>query len=80
MDRHGHLALAPEIRERVLKVSASTIDRLLAPTREASRQGRRRSTLNTPLRKSIAVRTFNDWNDPPSTIGSNDIYAAVTYA
>ncbi|HYI92703.1 MAG TPA: hypothetical protein VEX68_04105 [Bryobacteraceae bacterium] len=75
MERHGHLALAPEIRERVLKVSPSTIDRLLTPTREASRQGRRRGTLNTPLRKSIAVRTFNDWNDPPPGFFEMDMVA-----
>jgi hypothetical protein len=30
-----------------------------------SRQGRRRSTINTPLRKSIAIRTFTDGNDSP---------------
>src|SRR4029078_1884737 len=31
-----------------------------------ARQGRRRSGINnTALRKSIAVRTFGDWNDPP---------------
>jgi hypothetical protein len=64
MERHGHLALAPEIRTRVLSVSAATIDRLLAPARDVSRQGRRRTTINTPLRKSIAIRTFADWNDP----------------
>jgi len=75
MERHGHLALAPEIRERVLKVSAATIDRLLAPIREASRRGRRRTTLNTPLRKSIAVRTFNDWNDPPPGFFEMDMVA-----
>src|SRR6185437_12688569 len=33
--------------------------------RAAGNQGRRRSHLNTALRKSIAVRTFNDWNPPP---------------
>ena len=46
-------------------MSAATIDRLLQPVREAGKQGRRRSGISTPLRKSIAVRTFNDWNDPP---------------
>jgi hypothetical protein len=75
MERHGHLALAPEIRERVLKASAATIDRLLASAREASRQGRRRSTINTPLRKSIAVRTFSDWNDPPPGFFEMDMVA-----
>lgn len=75
MERHGHLALAPEIREGVLKVSAATIDRLLASARAASRQGRRRSTINTPLRKSIVVRTFADWNDPPPGFFEMDMVA-----
>jgi hypothetical protein len=75
MERHGHLALAPEVRERVLQVSAATIDRLLAPIREVSRQGRRRSTINTPLRKSIAIRTFADWNDPPPGFFEMDMVA-----
>ena len=65
MERHGHLALAPEVRERVFKASAATIDRLLTPARVAGRQGRRRTTINTPLRRSIAIRTFSDWHDPP---------------
>lgn len=65
MERHGHLALAREVRERVLTASAATIDRLLAPARDAGRQGRRGTTINTPLRRSIAIRTFSDWNDPP---------------
>ena len=37
MERNGQLALAPEVRERVLQASAATIDRLLAPVREVSR-------------------------------------------
>ena len=64
MERHGHLRLDAEVRARVLTMSAATMDRLLKPVREAGKQGRRRSHLNTALRKSIAVRTFNDWNDP----------------
>jgi hypothetical protein len=75
MERHGHLALAPEVRERVLQASAATIDRLLASAREASRQRRRRSTINTPLRKSIAIRTFSDWNDPPPGFFEMDMVA-----
>ena len=37
MERHGYLALVPEVRERVLTASAATIDRLLAPARDAGR-------------------------------------------
>ena len=50
-------------------------DRLLATAREVSRQGRRRTTINTPLRKSIAVRTFTDWNDPPPGFFEMDMVA-----
>jgi hypothetical protein len=40
------------------------MDRLLKTVRETAKQGRRRTMINTPLRKSIAIRTFGDWNDP----------------
>jgi hypothetical protein len=65
MERHGHLSLDAEVRSGLLQMSAASMDRLLKPAREAGQQKRRRSHINTPLRKSIAVRTFNDWNDPP---------------
>ena len=63
MERHGHLKPDPGIRRLLLAASAATIDRLLVPVRDASKHGRRRNGISTPLRKSIAVRTFADWND-----------------
>jgi hypothetical protein len=75
MERHGHLRLDGEVRARVLTMSAATMDRLLEPVREAGKQGRRRSHLNTALRKSIAVRTFNDWNDPAPGFFEMDMVA-----
>ena len=33
MERHGHIQLDGEVRERLLRASASTLDRLLAPIR-----------------------------------------------
>jgi hypothetical protein len=65
MERHGHLKLDTAVRERLLSMSAATMDRLLTAVRDAAKQGRRRRMINTALRKSIAVRTFGDWNDPP---------------
>jgi hypothetical protein len=73
MERHGHLQLDGEVRRLLLAMSAATMDRILKPVREAGKQGRRRSGINTPLRKSIAVRTFNDWNDPPPGFFEMDI-------
>jgi hypothetical protein len=75
MERHGHLSLDAGIRSRLFKVSAATMDRLLKRTREAAKGKRRRSHINTPLRKSIAVRTFNDWNDPPPGFFEMDMVA-----
>jgi hypothetical protein len=40
------------------------MDRLLTTVRNTAKQGRRRTMINTPLRKSIPVRTFGDWHDP----------------
>jgi hypothetical protein len=75
MERHGHLNLDDGVRSRLLKASAATMDRLLKPTREAANGKRRRSHINTPLRKSIAIRTFNDWNDPPPGFFEMDMVA-----
>ena len=64
MERHGHLALDPEVRERLLAASAATLDRLLKPVRPTAgsrRKRRRRQSMG----KRIPVRTFADWNAPP---------------
>ncbi len=75
MERHGHMKLDVDVRQLVLTVSAATIDRLLAPVRSVAKQGRRKSGISTPLRKSIAVRTFADWNDPPPGFFEMDMVA-----
>jgi hypothetical protein len=64
MERHGHLKLDAAVRGNLLSMSAATMDRLLTTVRDTAKQGRRRTMINTPLRKSIAVRTFGDWHDP----------------
>ena len=64
MERHGHLALDPEVRGRLLGASAATLDRLLKPIRPtagARRRRRRRQTMG----KRVPVRTYNDWDRPP---------------
>lgn len=75
MERHGHLRLDAEVRQRLLAMSAATMDRLLKPVRDIGKQGRRRTSISTPLRKSIAVRSFGDWNDPPPGFFEMDFVA-----
>ena len=47
LERHGHLKLDDQVRERVLSISAATIDRLLAPVRSQAR----------PWKKSASPRS-----------------------
>src|SRR5205085_2804834 len=65
MERHGHLALTTELRMSLLRMSAATIDRALRPQREQCSPRRRRSGAISTIRRSIPVRTFSDWHDPP---------------
>jgi hypothetical protein len=75
MERHGHLQAPEDVRRLILAASAATIDRALAPIKNVGKQGRRRTSINTPLRKSITVRTFADWNDPPPGFFEMDMVA-----
>src|SRR5215468_4034756 len=66
MERHGHLQLALEVRTRLLAMSAATIDRTLSDIRrQAGPATRRRSAPSAAIRRSVPVRTFDDWDNPP---------------
>ena len=75
MERHGHLRLGPEIRAGLLAMSAATIDRSLRETRDRAGGQKRRRTAPSPLRRSIPVRTFSDWDDPPPGVAEADLVA-----
>lgn len=62
MERHGHLKLEPTLREKVLSVSASTIDRALRPIRKST-GNRKKKRVFRKLSKEIAVKTSHDWQD-----------------
>jgi len=72
IERHGHLQLAPE----VLTMSAATIDRALREARGATQgRPRRRSPPSAAIRRSVAVRTFSDWDAPPPGFMEADLVA-----
>jgi hypothetical protein len=76
MERHGHLQLSTGIRDRLLQMSAATIDRLLVGPRERVTGTRRRRGVGaTLLRRSIPVRTFGDWKDPEPGYMEADLVA-----
>ena len=58
MERHGHLALDPEVRTRLETISAATIDRVLRPVREQA-EGRRprRTAPSSAIRRAVPCRS-----------------------
>jgi len=66
MERHGHLDLDALVKARLLQISAATIDRSLSDARaHIDGKRRRRKGVGAAIRRSIPVRTFSDWRDPP---------------
>jgi hypothetical protein len=62
LEQHGHLDLDAAVRQRVLTVSAATIDRLLASVRSHTSPRKRRRAA-TRSSQEIPVRTFADYGD-----------------
>jgi hypothetical protein len=76
MERHGHLQLTAEVRTGLQTMSAATIDRALRQAREpGSRSRRRHAPPSAAIRRSVAVRTFDGWDDPPPGFIEADLVA-----
>jgi hypothetical protein len=62
--RQGTLRVSGPVRDKLMGLSAATIDRLLAPERrKTALKGRSRTKPGTLLKHQIPVRTFADWNE-----------------
>jgi hypothetical protein len=76
LERSGRLKLDELDRDRVLAVSAATIDRMLVDVKIAASGGkRRRAGFYTAIRREVPIRTFNDWNSPPPGFCEVDMVA-----
>ena len=62
MERHGHLSLPADVREKLLTIISATADRLLA-TERSNQRGVSTTRPGSLLKKQIKVRTFADWDD-----------------
>lgn len=64
LERQGEITLVPEVREKLLSMSAATADRLLAPERRRVKgRGRSGTKPGTLLKSQIPVRTYADWDE-----------------
>ena len=64
LERCGHLSLTEDVRTRLLKISPSTVDRLLYRIRYGGKGAGIVTTKPGALIKSqVPIRTFSDWDD-----------------
>jgi hypothetical protein len=64
LEYFGELKVEPEVRTKLLRISAATIDRLLRAERNKQQlRGRARTKPGTLLKKQIPLRTFSEWNE-----------------
>jgi hypothetical protein len=76
LERHGRLKLGQADRDRVLVVSAATVDRPLSEVKVTASGGkRRRAGFYSAIRREVPIRTFNDWKGPPPGFCEVDMVA-----
>jgi hypothetical protein len=64
LEEHGEIELDTGTREKLLKISASTIDRVLAPERKRLfSRSKSRTKPGTLLKHKIPIKTFSEWDD-----------------
>ena len=64
LQKHKELRVKKDVRKKLLSLSSATIDRMLTATKKQyALKGRATTKPGTLLRSTIAVRTFDDWND-----------------
>ena len=65
LEKHREIKLTKTVKQKLLTVSAATIDRTLSAAKRSYRLKHGRSTTKpgTLLRNQIPIRTFADWNE-----------------
>ena len=61
LERFQEITLEPDVREKLLTLSAATCDRLLTPHRRS--HGKATTKPGTLLKHQIPIRTYADWQD-----------------
>ena len=63
LERHGELKVTPEVREQLLNMSSSTIDRLLRKQhrRLSDLRPRSKAPAQASLKREVPVRTWSEW-------------------
>lgn len=76
LEQFGELRLSPLTKEKLLRISAATVDRVLQPERRKQQLRRRSHTKpGTLLKHQIPIRTFAEWNEQQPGFAEIDLVA-----
>lgn len=76
LERHGELNLDPQVKDKLVAMSAATIDRRLAGDRRRFQiKGRSGTKPGSMLKGQIPIRTFSDWDDTAAGFAQADLVA-----
>jgi hypothetical protein len=76
LEQFGELRLARSAKEKLLRISAASIDRLLRPERRKHQlRGRSRTKPGTLLKHQIPIRTFAEWDEQQPGFAEIDLVA-----
>jgi hypothetical protein len=74
LEKHREIVLSGEVRTKLLAISATTIDRLLAGERRKwMLRGRSGTKPGTLLKHQIPIRTFTEWNENKAGFAEIDL-------
>ena len=74
LERHNELRCDRLTKQKLLRISAATIDRLLRPERRKYElRGQARTKPGTLLKHQIPIRTFAEWNEQQPGFGEVDL-------
>ena len=76
LEQFGELRVTPVTKEKLLRISAATVDRLLQPERRKQQLRRRSHTKpGTLLKHQIPIRTFAEWDEQQPGFAEIDLVA-----
>ena len=76
LEQFGELRLTPLTKEKLLRISAASIDRLLQPERRKHQlRGRSHTKPGTLLKHQIPIRTFAEWDEQRPGFAEIDLVA-----
>jgi hypothetical protein len=76
LEQFGELRVLPVTKEKLLRISAATVDRLLQPERRKQQLRRRAHTKpGTLLKHQIPIRTFAEWDEQQPGFAEIDLVA-----